>query len=177
MSRPIRFVVVVCSFVFIITMNNGWIKLHRKILVNPIFSSEKGFKIWIWCLLKATHNGNEFYLGRKKIELKQGQFVFGRDIASKELKMSGSTVWWWVSQLEVDRYINIKKTSKYSIITILNWKKYQGVDNKPNNKWTTDRQQIDTIKNVKNVNNVKKKPFFDNKPIVYKKADKKHYVI
>jgi len=93
-------------------MTNGWIKLHRKILDNPIFTSDKGFRIWIWCLLKASHNGNECFIGRKRrVQLGKGQFIFGRKSASEELKLSGSTVWWWITQLELDSYIDIMKGS------------------------------------------------------------------
>src|SRR3990167_2049346 len=106
----------------------GYIKLYRKLLDNQIFASEKGLKIWMWCLLKASHKNIEIYLGRKKEQLKAGQFIFGRRAASEELKMSGSTIWWWMNQLRIDTFIDIEKPPKYSIITILNWPKYQGIN-------------------------------------------------
>jgi hypothetical protein len=134
----------------------GWIKLHRKMLIDPVFSNEKGLKVWIWCLLKANHKEKSLYIGRQKESLESGQFIFGRNKASEELEMSGSTIWWWMSQLEVDRYIDIKKTSKYSVVSILNWKTYQRLDSKVDNRSNHKKQQIDTNKNVKNVKNVKK---------------------
>ena len=51
----------------------GWVKLYRKMLNNAIFSSEKGLKIWIWCLLKARRYNGEVYFGMKKISLKKGK--------------------------------------------------------------------------------------------------------
>lgn len=132
----------------------GWIKLHRKILESPIFSSEKGLKVWIWCLLKASHQGNEFYLGLNKIEVGEGQFVFGRDSASTDLKMSPSTVWNWMRLLRKDSYLNIKTTNKYSVITICNWKQYQLLDNKMDSRITTEKQQNNTNNNVENVKKI-----------------------
>jgi len=133
--------------------NLGWIKLYRKLLHSPIFSSEKGLKVWVWCLLKASHDGYEQYVGRKLVVLRPGQFIFGRHSASGELKMKGSTLWGWIQTLKIDNYIDIKPYSKYSVISIKNWSEYQGVDSKVDNKRTTNEQQMDTNKNVKNVKN------------------------
>jgi hypothetical protein len=144
-------------------MTNGWIKIHRKILNNIIFQNDKAFKIWIWCLLKANHQENECLIGRIKIKLKSGQFVFGSNKAKEELKMSKSTIHYWMSFLKAERYIERKITSKYSIITILNYFKYQQPERKikrlPNAKWS-DKRTIggpinETNKNVKNDKNVK----------------------
>ena len=33
----------------------GWIKLHRKLLDSPIFQNEKLFKVFAYCLMKASH--------------------------------------------------------------------------------------------------------------------------
>lgn len=135
------------------TENLGWIKLYRKLLHSPIFSSEKGLKVWVWCLLKASHGGYEQYVGRTLVRLQPGQFVFGRKVAAGELRMKQSTVWDWISQLKSDSYIDIKPQSKYSVISVKNWSEYQGNDSKSDNKATTDRQQTDTNKNDKNVKN------------------------
>lgn len=129
----------------------GWIKLYRKLLGSPIFSSEKGLKIWVWCLLKATHEGFSQYVGRSLIELQPGQFIFGRKVAAGELRMKQSTVRDWINQLKSDRYIDINSNSKYSVISIINWKEYQSADIKPDNNPTTNQQQTDTNKNDKNV--------------------------
>lgn len=132
-------------------MQNGWIKLHRKLLANSIFSSEKGLKIWIWCLLKANHKSNDIFVGRQKVSLLQGQFAFGRKKASQELEMSASTVWFWMLTLESNTYIDIKRTSKYSIVTINKWKEYQLIDSQVVQKKCDKSATKDTNKNVKNV--------------------------
>ena len=133
----------------------GWIKLHRKLLDNPIFGSEKGLKIWIWCLLKASHKKTEcVYIGRKKVCVDEGQFIFGSFKANEELKISVSTIWYWLNELEVGGYVVIKKTTKYSIITIKNWKEYQGVVNKTERSIETNGKQMVTYNNVKNVKNM-----------------------
>ena len=52
--------------------------------------------------------------------------------------------------------LNIKKTNKYSIITVLNWSKYQNDEQELNNSCTSNEHQMFTYKNVKNDNNEKK---------------------
>jgi len=138
-------------------MNLGKIWLHRKLLEDIIFDNEKGLKVWLWCLLKASWKERIVLLGRNKIKINKGQFIFGREKASEELKMSPSTAYFWMRFLRVNSYINIKTTNKYSIISVKNWQKYQSVNSKVNNKKTTKRQQKDTNNKVNKVNKVNKR--------------------
>lgn len=119
----------------------GWIKLYRKLLHSPIFTSEKGLKVWVWCLLKASHEGYEQYVGRSLVVLKPGQFVFGRKAAGGELRMKPTTIHMWIQILQNDSYIDIKTSNKFSVISINNWNDYQGTDTttdiQPDNKEKT----------------------------------------
>lgn len=134
--------------------NQGWIKIYRKLENSSIFSSEKGLKIWIWCLLHAGHKENDIYLNLQKIHLQRGQFVFGRESASKQLGMSPSTVRNWIRLLKKDSYIDITATNKYSIITVLNYGQYQKEDIRKDNRITTEKQQNNTNNNDNNDNKV-----------------------
>jgi len=133
--------------------NQGWIKLHRKLLNSSIFSSEKGLKVWIWCLLKANHKAEMVFNGRQKIEIKTGQFITGKNVASKELDMAVGTIWFWFDQLEKDKYIERKSTNKYSIVTVLNYDKYQETERRLNADRTQIEQQIEPNNNDKNEKN------------------------
>ncbi len=150
----------VLGFLFDIMVNNGWIKLYRKICENIIWQNEKALKIWIWCLLKANHKGKEVLIGRQKVKIKPGQFIFGSNKATQELNISKSTIHYWISFLISERYIERKIFPKYSIITILNWNEYQGVERKTDAGLNADETQSspikETNKNVKNVKNIVK---------------------
>ena len=139
--------------------NKGWIKTHRSLLHSDIFQNDKLLKIFIWCSLKASHTQHEQLVGRQKIKLCPGQFIFGRSKASVELGYAPSTVWDYMKLLEAKGTISIKSNNKFSIITIENWMFYQSDinngDNKTDNRLTTEKQQKDTNKNVKNVKNKK----------------------
>lgn len=80
--------------------NSSYIKLFRKLLNSPIFENEKALKIWVWCLLKATHREREQLVGRQVVHLEKGQFVFGRKKASEELKMKERTLYDYLKLLE-----------------------------------------------------------------------------
>ena len=139
--------------------NNGWIKLHRKIIDSAVFENPKILKLWIWCLCKASHKGYESMVGNQIVVLQEGQFIFGRKKASSELNIKESMVYKYIKLLEKLEMINIKSNNKFSIITIEKWAFYQ-FDNdeeeqQRNNKGTTKEQQRNTNKNVKNVKNVK----------------------
>ena len=147
--------------------NQGWIVVHRKLLNSIVFTSEKGLKIWIWCLLKANHKEATIFLGTQEVKIEPGQFVFGRDSASDELAMSPSTVRNWMNILKKDSYIDIKTTNKYSLITIQKWKEYQSVDTSEDNKIKTKKQQNNTNNNVNNDNNELKAKALQAKPEVF----------
>lgn len=152
--------------------DTSYIKLFRKILKSPIWDNEKALKIWLWCLLKATHIERTQLVGQRKVNLEKGQFIFGRKKASEELNMTESTIYKYIKILEELQMINIESNTKFSIITIKKWEEYQVEELKQNSnnkvtgcnltniinteeiktvKITTKEQQSNTNKNVKNI--------------------------
>lgn len=139
--------------------NRNWLKLNRSILTSNVFDNPKLLKVWIWCLCKASHKERDQLVGRQVEHLKEGQFIFGRKVASAELKMPESTVYRYVLQLKQLGNVSIKTNNKYSVITVKNWrffqdstpKRKQQNEQQMNNKRTTNEQQMNTNKNVKNV--------------------------
>lgn len=131
--------------------NETWIKLYRKLLVSPIFENEKALKVWIWCMLKATHIKRDQLVGKQIVHLEKGQFVTGRKKASDELRMKDRTVYDYFKLLEELHMISINSNNKFSVITVEKWEDYQGIKQQDNNETTTNQQQINTNKNVKNI--------------------------
>lgn len=125
--------------------DKSWIKLYRKILKSPIWENEKALKVWIWCLVKATHEERMQLVGQQEVLLQKGQFVFGRKKASKELQMSESMVYRYMKVLEKLQMLNIKPNNKFSVVSIEKWEDYQEnkeiIDSKINNKRTTNEHK------------------------------------
>jgi len=133
-------------------MNNGWIKLHRKLLDNPIAKKPAWAWLWVILLLLASHDDKESFIWNgKEVVLKKGQFVTGRKKLAQLSGISETTIERALKWLESGQQIGQQKTTKYRLITILKWEEYQKVDTRLDNRRTTDGQQTDTIKNLKKV--------------------------
>lgn len=137
----------------------GWIKLHRCLKDSLVFDNSDLLKVWIWCLLKATHKKHKQMVGLQEVELQEGQFIFGRKKAAEELNMTESKVYRLVKKLESMGNIILESNNKWTSVTIANWELYQDIEieseQQMNNKRTTNEQQMNTNKNVKNVKNDK----------------------
>jgi hypothetical protein len=119
--------------------------------------------------MKASHKDRfiKFHSGKgdQQVHVTAGQFVFGRNKAAEVFGWSPSTVWNRLQRLADIICILIQSNNQYSIVTICNWRNYQSEEEQKvttngqpiDNQLTTNGQPIDTNKNVKNVENVKKK--------------------
>ncbi|WP_342489148.1 DnaD domain protein [Cytobacillus sp. FSL W7-1323] len=143
----------------------GYIKLYRKLIDSPVWDDPNYLKLWMFCLMKATHKEREILIGNQVVTLEPGQFITGRKALSDELnrgmktKHKQSEISWWryLNNLEKWQMLNIKKTNKYSVVSITKWSEYQESEQQLNNNRTSNEQQLNTNKNVKNVENEKKK--------------------
>jgi hypothetical protein len=111
--------------------------------------------------MKASHKKRAATVGYETVNIRQGQFVFGRKIASKETGLSERSIRTCLKHLQNSGKLTVKPTNKYSIITIVKWGLYQAdeacVTSKATSKRPASDQQATTDKNVKNVKNVKNK--------------------
>lgn len=130
-------------------MNNGWIKLHRQLKFKGYYKKPYYVFLWIHLLLSANHIEDTFLWDGGEITIKEGQLLTGRKQLSKDTGIPESTIERILNVLENEHQIEQQKTTKFRIITILNWHKFQ----KRTTKRTTDGQQMDTNKNNKNNKN------------------------
>jgi hypothetical protein len=135
---------------------DGWIKLHRKILDNPI--SHKPEYAWLWTtlLLLANHDDNKFIFNGNEEIVKRGQILTGREKLSSQTGIKPTNIENILKYLEKCGQIGQQKTNKFRLITVIKYNEYQDIGQQSDNKVTTNRQQSDTNKNVKNDKNVKK---------------------
>lgn len=150
-------------------MDQGCIKLFRRILSSQVFAHQTALKIWIWCLCKATFKDRFVTMksgkGEITIKLLAGQFIFGRFKAEDELGIDGSTIYKWIQKFATEEYnmITIVSNNQYSIITICNWDEYQISEKRKvttkeqpkNSEVTAEEQPSNTNNNDNNDNNVK----------------------
>ncbi|MCI1958613.1 MAG: hypothetical protein LKJ25_03195 [Clostridia bacterium] len=129
----------------------GWIKLYRCTLENPIVCKDSDyFAVWCFLLLKATHQDQEQLFAGKRVTVKNGQLITGRKVIADQFNISESKVQRILKRFENEHQIEQQTCNKNRIISIVNWNLYQQVDSNP----TTSEQQVNTYKNVKNINNI-----------------------
>lgn len=140
-------------------MDNGWIKIHRKLMKWEWYKKSEMVHLFLHFLLLANHEENKW---QGKV-IKKGQFITGRKQLEKEIGVSEQTIRTCIKRLKSTNEITTKPTNKFTLITIINWGQYQSKETKSTSKSTstltnnqpTTNQQLTTNKNVKNVKNEK----------------------
>jgi len=120
--------------------NNGYIKLHRSILKWEWWDDINTTRVFIWLLLNAQWE-NFRYRG---YEVPRGSLVIGRKRMSKELRMSEQSIRTSLNHLKSTNEITIQSTNKFSLVTIVNWDKYQGKDDEINQQTNQQINQQST---------------------------------
>ena len=134
---------------------NGFIKINRSILDWRWYGDNNTFRVFFHLLLKANFKDGEF----EHHDIKRGQLVTSRKHLSQELNISERSVRTALKHLQTTNEISIETTTKYSIITINSYEKYQSVTNSLTNDRPSDDQQTTNDrpqykKNKKNNNSI-----------------------
>ena len=151
---------------------DGWLKLYRSILDSAVFQDAEILKVWIWLLCNVAFEQHDTICYGKVIHLKPGQIATGRKKIAQCTDLNENKVYRALTALKSLGNIEIKSTNKYSIITVVNWDKYQDENGKrtaneqqTNSKTTTGEQQDNNKrtqhKNGKNEKEIYMCPFFE----------------
>lgn len=136
----------------------GYILLHRQIIDHPLYFAEPFSRImaWIDLLLLANHATGYIYVRGNRIEVNRGQVGLSEDTLAQRWKWSRGKVRRFLNELENDQQIVQQKSRVKSLISVVNYDKYQLGSTTDS---TTDGQQTDTNnKNKKNNKNIEGVP-------------------
>lgn len=132
---------------------NGWIKLHRKIIDNPVFDNPDLFHLFVYCLIAANHNPTMIVWNGEEKNMERGSFISGRKSLSEKLKQSESKIYRNLKTLEKLNIITQKSNNRFTLINVVNYCNYQGSEfeneQQMNNQRTTNEQQMNTVKNIR----------------------------
>jgi hypothetical protein len=133
----------------------GWIKLYRKLTEKSFYRKDsEAVHLWIHILFSANHKEQQETLGGKRIICQPGQFTTGRKQLSKDTGINESKVFRLLQKFEkIECQIEQQTTNTNTLITVLNWNDYQMSEQQMNNERTTNEQQMNTLKEVKNIKN------------------------
>ncbi|HAP4658482.1 TPA: DnaD domain protein, partial [Enterococcus faecalis] len=141
----------------------GYIKLYRKVTNSFVWTNSDMFKLWILCLMKASHEDRKFLFNGQEVRLTSGQFVTGAHAIAKEYNEGVSsdkaiawrTLWRWLKKFENEELLTIQSNARYSVITIKNWSDYQSGDKPLTSQRQSSDKPLTTYKNEKNDKNEK----------------------
>jgi DNA-binding transcriptional regulator YhcF (GntR family) len=137
----------------VITMDRGFLKLHRKILDWEWYTDTNVKSLFIHLLINANYTDKK----HKGIEVKKGQFLTSRDKLALGTGLSVQSVRTALKKLEKSGEIRQKVTKQYTIITVCNYCRYneQQAREQPTtnqqltNNQPTANQQLTTTKKDK----------------------------
>lgn len=143
----------------------GWITLYRELIKKPIWlnSTPEQKTILITLLLMANHEESEWEWKGQKFTVKPGQMITslnsivdkcGKGITTQNVRTA-------LKRFEKLGFLTNESTKQNRLITIVNWRKYQSIESKPNkdfnNQITNNQQrpnnQLTTNNNDNNENN------------------------
>ncbi len=144
----------------VIQSKRGWIALSRDIDRHWIWLDARRFQMWVQMILWAQYRDGDVWVGTKTISLKRGQFVTTLKTLAGYMRCSKQTVLTFLKVLESSEMIRREKHAKFTVITIVNYDKYQlsgtaekhlseDTSNQPTPNRSLDRK-LDPIKEIIN---------------------------
>jgi len=132
-------------------VTDGWIKLHRKILDWEWYDDPNTFRLFLHLLLIANHEDKKY----RGVLVKRGSVVTGRIKLAEELGLSEREVRTALTKLKSTSEVTSKSTNKFTIVSIINYDKYQQNDQQPVRPATNERPASDHKQELKNEKNVR----------------------
>lgn len=118
-------------------MKQGFIKIDRQILEWRYHDYPNMFRFWILLLLKANWKPTYF----KGVLVDRGSFITSARNLAKESHLSVNTVRRLLQLLENEHQITRTVTQSWTLISVVNYAKYQDIDE---NDGTLNNTHIDT---------------------------------
>lgn len=125
----------------------GWVKLHRSMIKWEWYGDPNVVRVFLELLLRATHKDTK-YRGHA---IKAGSVIYGHTAFAEHTGLSVQNVRTAINKLKSTNEVTIKPTNKFSIISIVNWKKYQDTNKQDNKPLTGDQQATNSIQECKEI--------------------------
>jgi hypothetical protein len=157
-------------------MDEGWVRLWRKILDNPMWEEEvftRG-QAWVDLLLVANHKQGSFRCRGLRVIVGRGQVGWSQGKLAGRWGWSRGKVARFLKELVDEGMIEQQTDNISSLVTIVNYEDYQTTDQQKGDRKTGEKQETDTNKNNNNKKNEKKViEIVDEKPTEEKESKPK----
>lgn len=108
-------------------MERGFVKLWRKTLDSGLLQHPTALQVFTYLMLKAAGKPCKRIVSGQAVELEVGQVLTSRSTLSTDLGITEKQVRTALGLLEKLEIVAIKRASKYSIVSFVNWNTYQHV--------------------------------------------------
>lgn len=129
--------------------DDGFIKIHRKILNWQWYSDEVTFRVFLHLLLTANFKPATW----KNIKIERGQLVTSITHLCQDLGYSRDTIYKALKRLETSGEIQRSPNARFTIITVVNYADYQEErtqnERSPNAKRMLAERKLDSIEERK----------------------------
>lgn len=135
--------------------NGTFFKVYRSVFDNPVVMKDADYlAVWIWLLGHVTHRNYDTLFAGKRITLQPGQWIVGRKMIGAELHINEHKVDRILKAFISEHQIERQSTPHGSVITIVNWHKYNPVEQQDERqvsaKCATSEQQVRTKQEQEN---------------------------
>ena len=132
---------------------SGWLKLHRALSDHPIASDPQSLSVWLHLLMMANHVESKRLINGRVTIIAAGQLITSRKSLSEKTGVQESKVERILKMLKSEQQIEQHGSSKFRVISIVNWHEYQAFEQhseqQVNSTRTTDEQQMNTLEECK----------------------------
>lgn len=138
-------------------MERGYVKLWRKTLDSGILQHPTAWQVFGYLLLMANSKPHRRIIAGVMTEAKPGEVITGRERLAEELGLSVQQIRTALNLLKKLEIVTIKSTNKYSVISLVNWDRYQqhepaGQPASPPAGQPAPNQRLTTEQEIKNIN-------------------------
>ena len=131
--------------------NQGWIKTYRRSLFSSVWKNPTIWMVWSWLLLKAGHEDRKIPFNGVDLTLKKGDLITGTHQAIAEIPcLTEQKYRTAMKYLKSTGRITLKTNNKFSVVSIIKWKEYQGENTLTNKPLTPSQHPSNTLATTNN---------------------------
>ena len=106
-------------------MDDGWIKIHKSIWRNPWMHHPNVLTVWVYILCHVEWRPTDVVFEGQRITLQPGQGLFKLRGIATELRIPRSSLFRVIDVLKSEKQIETQTSPRNTLVTVVNWKKYQ----------------------------------------------------
>ena len=116
---------------------SGYVKIHRQVQAHALWTSERFSRgqAWIDLLLQANYHDSKILRSGQWIEIRRGQVFTSQKELSRRWRWDRKTVKCFLLTLKTDNMVDIQTAKQtdtgYTLLTITNYKYFQGSNEEP----------------------------------------------